>query len=448
MMYSIGLFILDTQKELLLLESSQEIVSSHSRTVQLLGALAEAYPKIVSKNELTQRLWPEDDVTEWALSRQISQVRQLISSIDPDNPYIKTVHTKGFKLEIEPRILGTVTRPESNPQEPHSSFAVKNQSSLGKWLATVGLASCLMLGFWSYNRFKAPSITYGETLPEETIVFPVSSDWSSTEPDTINYTKDGLLIAPIGPDPLFVSTNLTRSAFYQGAVFSMRMQVNQEFVDHKGWLRLYYQSKLEGWPGEWDCGVDDKIIQTLDFEYHCVIDEKGVFTKILDDETVILGIKIHQLQPIGHAIIKAAKLRIPAGISTDKGWHATNGLDVDYHRGVSYHPKSQGDQLSTWIKGPVNIRGSKIAFTIRVNETDITPDAGLQFFILSDSGKWSDCFEDGGSIKSDVFTKICDFNNIQDPFVIEENKQVEIGIRPYGDAISKIVEIVGITISE
>jgi hypothetical protein len=219
-------------------------------------------------------------------------------------------------------------------------------------------------------------------------------------------------------------------------------------VDNKGWLRLYYQTTLEGWPGEWDCGVDDNIIQTLDFEYHCVINENGSFVKTLVNETVNFGIKIHQLKPVGHAIIQSAQLNIPASISTDKGWHTTNEVKLDYNRGVAYYPRTTADQLSTRIKGPTNIPGSKIAFTLQIDASYKQPNFVLQLFIISKEGKWQDCFVSGAEIKSNIFTTHCEFQNIVDPFVLDDNQKVEIGVRPFGEVISGELKIIGISITD
>jgi DNA-binding winged helix-turn-helix (wHTH) protein len=451
MLYSIGLFILDTEKEVLLLASSKEVVSSHSRVSQLLSILADAYPKTVSKNELTQKLWPDNDVTEWALSRQISQVRQLLSSIDSNTAYIKTVHTKGFKLEVEPKVIDILdTKNDAPPLSQHHtpSETIEKKKFIPaphQWMIA-SCVLCLLLGVAAYTHLKPEPIIYGEIYPQKTILFPTDSNWSSTEPNTIQYTADGVLIEPIGSDPLYVSTSLEEAAFYQGAVFSIKMKVNQGFVDKDGWLRLYYQTTLDGWPGEWDCGLEDGVTKNLNFTHDCLIDENDSFVKVLANEPVNLGIKIHQREAGGKATLESAQLRIPAGISTENGWHTTNKIPLNYSRGVSYSPESLADVMSTFIKGPVNIAGSKVAFTIKIDDSYIDPDLTLQLFIFSKDGKWQDCFV--YEIKSKVFTTVCDFNNIKNPFVIGENERVEIGIRPSGKIISKQIKIIGVTITE
>jgi DNA-binding winged helix-turn-helix (wHTH) protein len=448
MIYSIGRFVLDTEREHLLFQASKEIVSNHSRTIQLLGLLIEAYPKVVSKNELMQKLW-RDDVSDWALSRQIYQVRQLLSAHDPETPYIKTVHTQGFKLEIEPQIIDPTpvhpARSEQQNENAEAELINKLPYRFGKWLIFGAIACLLLLSAFGYRWLKTPSRIYGEILPPKTIPLPINT-WTSSKPDTLQFTEDGILVAPINADPVYVSTSLTGAAFYQGAVFSVDMKLSQEFVDNRGGLRFYYQSTQDGWPGEWDCILEE--FETLNFEYKCRIDENGTFTKIRENETVNFGVKLHQSQPIGNAIINSADIRMPANISTDKGWRTTNNLVLEYDRGVSFTPKTLAAKLITSIRGPVNISGSKIAFTLEVEDSYKNSDVGIQLFLISSNGDWHDCFVEGENIQFNVFTQICDFKNTKDPFVLQENEKIEIGVSPFGKFINGKIKIVGITLSE
>ena len=450
MIYSIGLFNLDTEREHLLLEASKEIVSNHTRTVQLLGLLAEAYPKVVSKNELMQKLWQDDDVTDWALSRQIYQLRQLLSAHDPETQYIKTVHAQGFKLEIRPEIINPAAtlqmEAEQQSENVEPELINKPHYRLSTWIISGVIVCLVLLSVFGYHQLKTPPRIYGEIFPSKTIPLPFNANWISSKPDTLQFTADGIRIKSIESDPLYVSTSVAGAAFYQGAVFSVEMKLNQEFVDNKGELRFYFQSTQDGWPGEWDCMLDN--VETLNVEYKCRIDENETFTKISDNETVNFGIKLHQLQLTGSAIINSAEVSLPASISTDKGWYTSNNLAVEYDRGVSYKPRSLAAKLATSIKGPLNIAGSKIAFTLEVEDSYKKPDMGVQFYILRKDGEWYDCFMEGKDIHSNVFTKTCEFKNIKDPFVLKENEKIEIGISSFGKLIHGKIRILGITVSE
>lgn len=446
MIYSIGLFNLDTEREHLLFETSKEIVSSHSRIIQLLSLLAAAYPKVVSKNELIQKLWQDDNVTDWALSRQICQLRQLLSLHDPKTQYIKTVHTRGFKLDIQPAVINPVSVRLDERQNSEHELINKTRFRLNKWAIVGATTGLLLLGIFGYHWLTSPNLMLGEIIPKKTIPLPVNKNWVSSKVDTLQITTNGIRVAPIELNPLYVSTKLTGPAFYQGAVFSVEMKLSQEFVDNRGELRFYFQSMQDGWPGEWDCTLGE--FKKLNFKYDCQIDESETFTKILEGETVKFGVKLHQLQPIGDATIISAAVNLPASISTDKGWSTTNNLALEYDRGVSFKPLSLAAKLETKIHGPVNISGSKIAFTLEVEDSYKKPDIGLQFFLIDKNGDWQDCFMNGDNIQSNVFTKICDFENIKDPFVLKENETLKIGISPYGKMIHGKIKILGITISE
>lgn len=450
-MYSIGKFILDTERELLLYQTSKEIVSNHSRTVQLLALLAEAYPKSVSKNQLIEKLW-KDEVSDWALSRQIYQLRQLLSTHDSESQYIKTVHAQGFKLEIKPAIINPETPSETTPeitvseQNENPQLIHKPRDRLGKGLIASTAACLLLLGFFGYSWLKTPAPIYGEIFPKKTIRLPLNTSWTSSKPDSLQFTAEGIVVAPIELDPLFLSTSLTGPAFYQGAVFSIGVKLDQEFVNNKGGLRFYYQSMQGAWPGEWDCILDE--FKSLAFEYNCTIDENGNFTKVIEKESVNIGVKLHQQQPIGRVTITSAKIDFPASISTEKGWSATNNIQLQYNRGVAYQVKSLADQLATRLKGPLTISGSKVAFTLEIDDPYKNANSGIQFFLINKKGEWQDCFIEDTDIQSNVFTKTCDFKNSKTPFFLTENEKIDIGIRPFGQTINGKITILGITVFE
>lgn len=446
MIYSIGLFTLDTERDRLLFAESNE-VSSHSRSIQLLGALAEAYPNVVTKDQLMQKFWHDEEVTGWALSRQIYKLRQLLSSYDPDTSYIKTVHTVGFKLDVEPRVLQKrepVITISPQPVDPSPELITAKSKLVSKWLLVVPV--CLLLGFVGYKQIHPKPIIYGELIPQSIMSLPINANWSSTKPDDIKTTSNGLLIKNTENGPLYVSTALKIPAFYQGASLSMKLKVDQSLVGKQGYLRLFYQTLLDGGPGEWDCFIDPKIIQLLNFEYHCVIDEKGTYTKVLADESVNLGIKIDDYQSSVIAIT-SANLMFPASISTDKGW-TTNNLGLAYNRGVSFRPKSLADQLMTVIKGPSNVAGSKITFTLEFDDSYVNSDSGIQFFLFNKDREWKECFLYSNELTSNVLTKTCQFTNNKNPFILKEGESVQLGVRIQGPIKKGEIKIVGITITE
>lgn len=72
----------------------------HTMGYRILCILAEAYPQVVSRSKLAQKLWGDEPTESDALRSHIYQLRNSL-----DKPYkypmIKTVHGVGFVLEVK-----------------------------------------------------------------------------------------------------------------------------------------------------------------------------------------------------------------------------------------------------------------------------------------------------------------------------------------------------------
>jgi len=77
------------------------ILELHPISMKILQLLAEAYPAVLSRTELTERLWGDDPPDSDALRAHIYLLRQQL-----DKPFsfsmLHTVHGVGFKLVTEP----------------------------------------------------------------------------------------------------------------------------------------------------------------------------------------------------------------------------------------------------------------------------------------------------------------------------------------------------------
>jgi DNA-binding winged helix-turn-helix (wHTH) protein len=74
-LYLIGPYILDSHKRVLLNEEGRSLVSDNERIIELLFILAREYPRVVSRAELLDNIWPTKEGTNWALSRLIADTR-------------------------------------------------------------------------------------------------------------------------------------------------------------------------------------------------------------------------------------------------------------------------------------------------------------------------------------------------------------------------------------
>lgn len=459
MFYSIGLFIVDSEKEILYLKSSSEVITNNARTVQLVSYLCEVYPKAISKSELLGKLWPNDEVTEWSLSRLISRVRQQLATHDESNEYIRTIHGQGFKLVIEPIVLEDYVPGLSASEVPQISEFLPREANENVQIAPnpffsyryFFVFSLLVVVFLLYFFWNKPisnlSDVYGNMYPGETMILPVDSNWVTSRLNTIKFTQDGLLIEPISNQDFFVSTPIFQRVFLQGAIFTLDIEVNDDFMKD-GWIGPYFQTKRDNWPGAWDCGIAGKKLGSPRITYDCLIDQNEEFTNVLENEEVVFGVRAHQYQGVGSVLIKSAKVKILPSVDTGKGWHTSkDNKSIQYNRGVSFKPESVEQTLSTFIKGPLNIKGSTLAFTIEIDAEAKKNIVSIELFLVDKNKLWRNCSVFVGSIESKIFTSQCQFES-SNPFVLNQDEKIEIGIRPHGKVVSGEIKIIGITVTD
>lgn len=79
------------------------VIDIPDKSFQLLEKLLQADHEIVGKYTLLDELWTGIVVSEWSLSRLVSDTRQLLADHVPDQDIIQTLRGKGFR--IHPKIL-------------------------------------------------------------------------------------------------------------------------------------------------------------------------------------------------------------------------------------------------------------------------------------------------------------------------------------------------------
>jgi len=72
----------------------------HTMGYRILMILAEAYPQVVSRSKLSQKLWGDEPTESDALRSHIYQLRNLLDK-PFDYPMIKTMHGIGFVLDVK-----------------------------------------------------------------------------------------------------------------------------------------------------------------------------------------------------------------------------------------------------------------------------------------------------------------------------------------------------------
>src|SRR5215471_5279857 len=98
--YEFGPFRVDTGQRVLWREG--EIVPLTPKAFDLLLALVENGGRVLTKEELLQRVWPDSFVEEANLSHNIYKLREALGEKPTGKKYIETLARRGY------RFVGTV----------------------------------------------------------------------------------------------------------------------------------------------------------------------------------------------------------------------------------------------------------------------------------------------------------------------------------------------------
>ena len=129
MIYCFGKFQLDTDTNKLC--SGNIVICDDEKIVRLLESLCASYPDVVDKQTLIDVLWPDQVVTDWSLSRLISDTRQILGENGKDQENIKTIRGRGFRLNTEVKIAEN-TAVAGKITKNHSK-SIKNNTQTEQW---------------------------------------------------------------------------------------------------------------------------------------------------------------------------------------------------------------------------------------------------------------------------------------------------------------------------
>lgn len=94
--YEFGRFRLNTGARLLLRD--QEIVQLTPKVFDILLALVESSPEVISKDGLMKKVWPDTFVEEGNLTQNISLLRKALGEGHNGHQYIETVARRGYRF--------------------------------------------------------------------------------------------------------------------------------------------------------------------------------------------------------------------------------------------------------------------------------------------------------------------------------------------------------------
>ena len=138
--------------EALILERQGRVVPLRPKLVETLAALVQAAPRVLSKEDLMNRVWPDVTVVESSLTRNISELRSELESGCPGLEAIETLPKRGYRFALpvteEPEPLGTTTE--------------KRQGDPRRWFAIAAALTLITLGGWAVMRPGGEAVDPGQ----------------------------------------------------------------------------------------------------------------------------------------------------------------------------------------------------------------------------------------------------------------------------------------------
>ena len=143
-----------------------------TKAFDLLGILIDSRPRVLTKNELKDRLWPGIAVGDTSLAKLVTELRQATSDDAREPHYIRTVHRYGYAFcgEVLREPLGTYTE------------AIARRRVHIVVLASAAVGLLLAIGVWMSRRgppkpAEEPRITSLAILPLKNLTGDPAHDY-------------------------------------------------------------------------------------------------------------------------------------------------------------------------------------------------------------------------------------------------------------------------------
>jgi DNA-binding winged helix-turn-helix (wHTH) protein/TolB-like protein len=245
-LYEFGPFRLDPEERTLW--RGGEAVPLTVKAFETLLALVEGGGRVVGKEELMGRVWPDSFVEENNLAQQISYLRRALGEAESGVKYIETVPKRGYRFVVSPREVegggaGLVVRESirahvlveeeetddgadgaggggakiipARPAEalPQPAPALAGAAATGKRVPTALLLACAVvalaaLAYLAYNRWAARQ--RADAGPRTLAILPFRNLRPDAETDFLGFSLADAIITKLG----YVSTVIVRPSSY------------------------------------------------------------------------------------------------------------------------------------------------------------------------------------------------------------------------------------------
>ncbi|WP_416306367.1 winged helix-turn-helix domain-containing protein [Neptunicella sp. SCSIO 80796] len=155
MIYQFSSISLNTVSKQLLINGQK--VDAEDRLIYLLIELISHYPEHCDKDYILTTIWPDTVVSEWSVSKLVSDARQLFKLHGYDHDIIQTVRGKGYRLNPELGEQLSITEAEKS-SFPGKTPAKKNKNRLYLLIVSVLIAFLLSWGWMQFQLSHNPLV--------------------------------------------------------------------------------------------------------------------------------------------------------------------------------------------------------------------------------------------------------------------------------------------------
>lgn len=164
---------ISTARKVLYHQNEQQVINT--KAYYLLLKLVKSHGEILSKDELIEAVWPNQIVTDAALSKQILRLRKLINDEDTQNPIIETHRGTGYRFSVPVKI----TAQTKHQSEEKSKTGFKRKIILGFCLLFTLLAA-----FYLNSEKSEPSL---QNMGVHLMLFPGKSQSATMSEGHLKY---------------------------------------------------------------------------------------------------------------------------------------------------------------------------------------------------------------------------------------------------------------------
>jgi DNA-binding winged helix-turn-helix (wHTH) protein/TolB-like protein len=128
------------------------------KAFDLLVAFVENPNRLLTKEELMERVWPDEFVEEGNLARNVSTLRKALGDNGKSPRFIATVQGHGYRFL--PEVSGSDLRPvaKQSPATPASSPDTPTRKPPVRWILIVAVGAILLSAAWlGTTRFLTPA---------------------------------------------------------------------------------------------------------------------------------------------------------------------------------------------------------------------------------------------------------------------------------------------------